>query len=297
MKLGGHQPLHLAVKCTGNGTRVLLIEAEVGAPSSFYTPFLPKYLSREGYTVCVYDRRGYGWSETYEHDRMGALWDEIHHKQNVLENVKFLRQLISKVYFNVPFFYIGHGGFGGMHVMEFLKQYAYLVAGAIFIDSPEVVSVFSHYSRERQGIMENFLAMGIRRTARWLGMLQLEDEFDGIIDTKNVTSIEIDEMYVSLENGHMISSNRRELDTIESMSCADYARAAFKDFDEPLRIPVLLIEPELIQANRTEDWFPWELDLLSHHIVVPDANHFTLMFSHKFTQYTSDIIDAFIKRR
>ena len=224
----GHRPLHLAVRCVGNGTVTLLIENELGAPTSFYTPYLPKYLSAKGYKTCVYDRRGYGWSETYEHDRMSALWDGEYQDQSVKENIRLLRKLIKMVRFNTPFYHIGHGGLGGMHVMEMIKQEGNLVAGAIFIDSQNVNSTFNEYSRERLGVMENFLHLGVRRAGRGLGMFDLEDEFEGILNVTTLTSEEEEEIFVALENGHVYSSLRREEDALVYQTTEEYAEHIYR---------------------------------------------------------------------
>ncbi len=58
--------------------------------------------------VCVYDRRGKGWSEGLEYDFVDALLDEPQWSRS---NVKFLKELVKVAGLKVPFYYAGmHSG-------------------------------------------------------------------------------------------------------------------------------------------------------------------------------------------
>ena len=63
----GYQPLSLYVHCEGEGNETVVMENGLGGLYGMMWSFIPRLLVKKSFRVCAYDRRGYGWSETFEH--------------------------------------------------------------------------------------------------------------------------------------------------------------------------------------------------------------------------------------
>ncbi len=115
--VGGHR-LHL--NCTGSGSPTVILEPGAGAMSSSLGWITPAVARDTG--VCVYDRAGYGWSDSVDAPQDGA------------QIAADLHTLLHSANVPGPYVMAGHS-FGGLYILAFAARYPEEVAGLVLIDS------------------------------------------------------------------------------------------------------------------------------------------------------------------
>ena len=149
----GHQDLSLHLQCHGSGDTTVLVENDIGSTSSVSWNFLMKKVASS--KVCVYDRRGYGWSEGYENDAINNLG-----KDSLAEDVTYLKQLLVNTNISIPFYYMGVGA-GASYVTMMSVLYPTFIRGAIFVKAPAIDFVNSMTSCTEA--IANFQPTGLPR--------------------------------------------------------------------------------------------------------------------------------------
>jgi pimeloyl-ACP methyl ester carboxylesterase len=127
--VGGHR-LHL--RCTGSGRPVVVLEAGLGEPSSYWgwiAPAVARFTK-----VCVYDRAGRGWSEPAARPQDGiAVANDLH-------------ALLNRGHIDQPYVLVGHS-LGGLYMLVFAARYPAQVAGIVLLDAtpPEAFTRLPSY--------------------------------------------------------------------------------------------------------------------------------------------------------
>ncbi len=241
-------------------------------------PFIPQYMS-DKYKVCVYDRRGYGWSETYESDYLTAL-DK--YPQWAKNNVEFLRSLVDVARIRKPFYLAGHS-YGGHHLLYMALKYPELIKGLIFLDS----SAFSALDilEEMLELVSNLQPTGLLSIVLDQGWFDYESAFSDYIQVSEMPS-DIESAFVaSMKSGTYFQAYTRE------DSYIDYSRDhVTKDLgDTKIDIPTLVID-----AGGKSGWFPEgnfpKFQPGVDHIGVPSASHSGLTLSKQYGNITAQHI-------
>ena len=115
--VGGHQ-LHFLVR--GSGPETVVIEAGTGAWSLTWMDF-QEALAKH-FRVIIYDRAGYGWSET-------SPWSRTF--DNIAEELHLGLKALGV---NQPVVLLGHS-FGGLVIRAYLKRYPDEVKALVFADA------------------------------------------------------------------------------------------------------------------------------------------------------------------
>jgi len=147
VNIGTHS---LHIRCTGQGSPVVVIDTGVGDTSERWQPFQAQVAQVT--RVCAYDRAGYGSSEP------GPL---PRHSQRVADELK---QLLENAGVRGPYVLVGHS-LGGLNVQVFADRYPDLVAGLILLDPapllfitgqafPALHRVFEQQAAELQQVAE-----------------------------------------------------------------------------------------------------------------------------------------------
>jgi pimeloyl-ACP methyl ester carboxylesterase len=112
----------LNLRCSGEGTPVVMLEAGGNADSSTWHRVQPRLAART--RVCAYDRAGFGFSEE------GAL------PRNLDADVADLHALIAEARLPVPLLLVGHS-LGTNIVRKYAQEHPAQVIGLVLLDPPE----------------------------------------------------------------------------------------------------------------------------------------------------------------
>ncbi len=115
--VGGYR-LHM--QCLGEGTPTVIIDTGLGDDSSAWQQVLRK--SSKISKTCVYDRAGYGWSDT---SRLPRTSLHISYE---------LKQLLTEAEIAPPYILVGHS-FGGYNMRLFAATNPKKVAGLVLVDA------------------------------------------------------------------------------------------------------------------------------------------------------------------
>ncbi len=114
----GTHKLH--IYCQGEGTPTVIVDTGLGEISLEWIR-IQKGLANFS-SICLYDRAGYGWSETGPLPRSSShIADELH-------------TLLTKANIKPPYILVGHS-FGGYNMQVFAGRYPELTAGIVLVDS------------------------------------------------------------------------------------------------------------------------------------------------------------------
>lgn len=115
--IGGYQ---LHIQCQGQGSPVVVIDTGLGDDSTAWQSVLTE--SAKNTKTCVYDRAGYGWSDTGPKPRTSL---RISHE---------LKQLLLEAAIQPPYILVGHS-FGGYNMRLFTTRNPELVSGLVLVDA------------------------------------------------------------------------------------------------------------------------------------------------------------------
>lgn len=115
--VGGYK-MHL--HCTGHGSPTILMDAGNNEFSTTWAAVQPEL--QQVAQVCVYDRAGFGWSESSPSPRTSETM------------VKELHTLLVNASVEGPYVLVGHS-FGGMNMRLYAQRYPADVAGMVLVDS------------------------------------------------------------------------------------------------------------------------------------------------------------------
>lgn len=115
--VGGYR---LNITCEGYGTPTVVFDVGLGGSALEWRSVVDE--AREFTRVCMYDRAGYGWSDTGPLPRTSST----------IANELYL--LLETAGFDKPFVLVGHS-YGGYNMQLFARRYPFLVAGMVLVDS------------------------------------------------------------------------------------------------------------------------------------------------------------------
>lgn len=115
--VGGYR---LYIKCLGNGSPTVILEAGLASPSSDWDKVMPEVARFT--RVCGYDRAGAGKSDPAPKPRTG---------QQVVDT---LHTLLTKTGEAGPYVLVGHS-FGGIYAVLYASQYPKDIVGMVLVDS------------------------------------------------------------------------------------------------------------------------------------------------------------------
>lgn len=154
VEAGGHD-LHLFCQGAGDGPTIV-IEQGAGSPSIFWWP-VARALSRFA-RVCTYDRPSYLWSPSLGKGR------------SITARVDDLHELLVNSGSPGPFVMVAHS-YGGLLVGQLARRHPKLIAGIVFVDTPDEVAIYGgkylEQSRQLVGIV------GVMGFAARFGVLRL----------------------------------------------------------------------------------------------------------------------------
>lgn len=116
--IGGYR---LSVQCDGEGLPVVVLDAGLGGASSDWRKVQPALATTN--RTCIYDRAGYGRSESSPLPRTSA------------RIAAELRTLLMRAQLPPPYLLVGHS-FGGYNVRLFAGLFPGDTAGLVLVDSP-----------------------------------------------------------------------------------------------------------------------------------------------------------------
>jgi len=147
VNIGTHS---LHIRCTGQGSPVVVIDTGVGDTSERWQPIQAQVAQVT--RVCTYDRAGYGSSEP------GPL--PRHSQQAAGE----LKQLLENAGLRGPYVLVGHS-LGGLNVQVFANRYPDLVAGLILLNPAPLPFITGQAYPELYRMLEQ-QAAGLQQTAQ-----------------------------------------------------------------------------------------------------------------------------------
>ena len=282
VKVPFHNELALNMRCQGNGTETIVFENGKGGSMMLFWGFIPTYVS-EKYRVCAYDRRGFGWSESYENERPGAL---LLRPQSARENVEFFRALVDAVGITKPFYYAGYS-WGGHHITYMAMMYPEYVKGLIYLDASLMSSVEDSINLFEA--MANAMPTGVVRLAYDTGLYDIEKVISEFLDIGEVSTELKAEFFASSFTNLYPSGLVRE-----------FSRSDVSEEDlEELLPSVEIYKPVLvIDADRGE-WFPrtsFPQYSDSNYYNIDGASHSEFAHTTRYGRLVADHIITFVKQ-
>ena len=179
--ISDHYPLALSLRCTGSGNETILLENDAGVTYNMQWEYLPKLL-RNDFKVCLYNRRGYGWSQSFENDDpmtdfSGRKWRR--------DQAGLLHKLLRKSDIATPVYYVAHGY--GTHVMtQMALDYPDVIKALIYVDGDKAMTLDSNYMTiEAMCNIFGFAELDILTRTSWYDLTQYLpalDKFDKLPD-------------------------------------------------------------------------------------------------------------------
>jgi pimeloyl-ACP methyl ester carboxylesterase len=147
------------VHCTGHSAPTVILEPGLGLPSLVWAWVQADVASVS--RVCIYDRAGYGWSDSTDAPR------------DAVNTSRELHALLEAANIGGPFVLVGHS-IGGAYVRMFQAEYSQAVVGLILVDGsnpagidwsavqkPSVLGTTALYYFARAGGVRALLALRI----------------------------------------------------------------------------------------------------------------------------------------
>jgi len=150
--IGGYR---LHIDCEGKGPTVVL---EYGHQGSYVDWHILRPQIADFARVCIYDRAGYGWSDSSPKPRIpSAMADELH-------------ALLHTAGEAPPYILVGHS-FGGLNALMFAHKFPSETAGVVLVDASLPEMMFPPGWRERMQFRLTQLVMpfGLPRWRGWCG--------------------------------------------------------------------------------------------------------------------------------
>ena len=163
--VGGYR---LRVRCAGEGTPTVLLEAGLGSNSATWDSVVPGV--DEFTRVCRYDRPNLGRSDPSPREILEIGPTTFIALRSGQEVVTDLRRVLTSVGGDGPYVLVGHS-LGGLFIVLFASLHPEDVAGIVLVDSahPDQVArshelmTFEEAQRDQNGLMQNREGLDIDR--------------------------------------------------------------------------------------------------------------------------------------
>lgn len=258
------------IHCEGEGSPTVILEAMSGGVSAQWGWIQPEVQNET--RVCVYDRAGYGWSESDPE------------APTLARTVRNLHTLLVNANVDGPYVMVGHS-LGGVYVRQFAADYPDQVVGMVLIDEANPQQFVKYPQQFADG--DNYVKMlsGIKFAAR-LGVMHLYFAFGGEMDFAGLP-----EPQRSQHKAIWSSPKYFEVQGAE-------IRAGRSIWADALNLKGLGDKPLMVisrDANLDYEWSKYQAELAtlstnSHHITIEGANHTALVFDEKNAHIVSNAI-------
>src|SRR5690349_5726980 len=248
--VGGYR---LHIKCTGNGSPTVVIEAGLGDWSTSWG-FVQSEVAKKT-RVCSYDRAGAGWSEN------GPL------PRDAAQFAKELHTLLQNADIPGPYVMVGHS-LGGLGVRVFVHEYASEVAGVVLVESmnPKQISQLPSAERNQPNPQSRYYSVltGLARfgVARVIARPVIQMISPSIIPDENAYY----SRYVRVQ------SMQAARDESLGLAASEEEAATVKTFGD---LPLIVLTGRL---NKNPGWQEWQTELLqlssnSQHLFAENSRH------------------------
>ena len=258
------------IHCEGEGSPTVILEAMSGGTSVNWGWIQPEVQKET--RVCVYDRAGFGWSES----------DTEY--PTLARTVRNLHTLLVNANIKGPYVMVGHS-LGGMYMREFAAEYPDEVAGMVLVDeaNPQQFVKYPELFADGDGYLK--VLKGIQFATR-LGIPHLYFALGGEIDFAKLSEPQKSQFKVIWSSPQFFETQGAEIHT---------ARGIWSDtlmLDGLGNMPLMIVSRGV---DLDYEWNKYQDDLArlstnSRHITVGGANHTALMFDPKYARVVSDAI-------
>ena len=258
------------IYCEGEGSPTVILEAMSGGMSAYWGWIQPE-VAKEA-RVCVYDRAGFGWSESDPE------------APTLARTVRNLHTLLLNANIEGPYLLAGHS-LGGIYLRQFAADYPDQVLGMVLIDEanpqqfaryPELFSEGDQYLR----------ISGIMPTVARLGAYHLYFALGGEMDFADLTEPQRAEVKAIWSSPQYFAAQRAEMEVGREI------------WGDALKLKGLGDLPLMVVSRGTgldHDWSKYEDDLAalstnSRRITVEGSSHTGLMFNPNYAHKVSMVI-------
>jgi pimeloyl-ACP methyl ester carboxylesterase len=258
------------IQCEGAGSPTVILEAMAGGTSTYWGWIQPEVQKET--RVCVYDRAGFGWSESDPEP------------QSLARTARNLHALLVNANVEGPYILVGHS-LGGVYVRQFAADYPDEVSGVIMLDEANPQQFVKYPELFAEG--DNFIGMlnGIKFLNR-IGVGHLYFALGGKMDFSELPEPQRSQMeafwstpqYFEAQGAEIVAGHEIWADALNLKRLGD--------------LPLMVVSRGL---NLDYEWNKYQDDLAnlssnSVHITVEGANHGALVFDPEYAHLVSDAI-------
>ena len=258
------------IHCQGEGSPTVILEAMSGGISAQWGWIQPE-LQKET-RVCVYDRAGFGWSESDSEP------------PTLARTVRNLHTLLVNANVEGPFVMVGHS-LGGVYVRQYAAEYPNDVVGIVLIDEANPQQWVKYPELFDEGDQFVKVLGGIQFATR-LGVAHLYFVLGGKMDFSELPEPQRSQFQA-------IWSSPRYYETLEAEM-----RQGRGTWTDALNLQGLGDRPLMVLSrgeNLDHEWIEYEAELTSlstnsQFLMVEGANHPGLAFNQEHARVVSDAI-------
>lgn len=258
------------IHCEGKGNPTVILEAMSGGMSAYWGWIQPEVAKET--RVCVYDRAGFGWSES---DPEGLTLARV---------ARNLHTLLVNANIEGPYVLVGHSA-GGIYLRQFAADHPRNVVGLVLIDEAHPQQFVDHPELFDEGDTYLRISKSFPTLAR-LGLFHLYFAAGGEMDFAGLPERQRLEVKAFWSTPEYYSAQRAEIE------------AGREIWSDALHLKGLGNLPLMVVSRGVgldHDWLKYQDDLAtlstnSGRITIEGANHSGLLFNADHAQVVSDAI-------
>jgi len=258
------------IHCEGEGSPTVILESMSGGTSTSWGWIQPEVQKET--RVCVYDRAGFGWSESDPESPILA------------RTVRNLHTLLVNGNIEGPYVLVGHS-IGGVYVRQFAAEYPDEVAGVMLLDEANPQQFVKYPEMFAEG--DNFIKMlNAIKFANRIGIGHLYFALGGEMDFSELPEPQRSQMkafwstpqYFETQAAEIIAGHEIWADALNLKELGD--------------LPLMVVSRGV---NLDYEWNKYQDELAalstnSLHITVEGTNHGALVFNQKYAAEVSKAI-------
>ena len=258
------------IHCEGDGSPTVILEAMSGGVSTQWGWIQPEVQKET--RVCVYDRAGFGWSESDSE------------APTLARTVRNLHTLLVNANIEGPYVMVGHS-LGGVYMRQFAADYPDEVVGALLLDEADPQQFVKYPEMFSQG--DNYLKMlnGINFASR-VGVGHLFFALGGEMDFAGLPEPQKSQLKAFWSSPRYFEAQGAEI------------RAAHSIWSDALKLGDLGNMPLVVISSGAGLGFEWDkyqlelatLSTNSRYMKVDGSNHGSVVFDQKYARTVSDAI-------